>query len=240
MSYADVGVSYGILDEVKRLSQKEGKSTSLGSKHLSVHEISKSRGESAYVWEEKNCYRAFVMEGLGTKNLIADEMESIADKSYYGAIAKDTVAMIVNDLIVVGATPQVITAYFAVGSSGWFSDKQRASDLVKGWAGAFRACVCVLVGGVAWFCQCPTSTAPSAVRSRYFSTYACQRPSRNAPRTRCAMSTGGDSALSRYRKKKSLYPSRSFAARGATEAKPIDQSPKRRASMAPSKTLMIR
>ncbi len=147
MSYADVGVSYGILDEVKRLSQKEGKSTSLGSKHLSVHEISKSRGESAYVWEEKNCYRAFVMEGLGTKNLIADEMRSVTDKSYYGAIAKDTVAMIVNDLIVVGATPQVITAYFAVGSSGWFSDKQRASDLVKGWAGACRESGAVWGGG---------------------------------------------------------------------------------------------
>ena len=147
ISYADAGVSYRILDEVKRLSQREGKRTSLGGRHTSVHEVSKSRGESAYVWEEKNCYRAFVMEGLGTKNLVADEMRSVTGKSYYGAIAKDTVAMIVNDLIVVGASPQVVTAYFAVGGSDWFSDKKRAVDLITGWAAACRDSGAIWGGG---------------------------------------------------------------------------------------------
>ncbi|MFN8423703.1 MAG: hypothetical protein U0470_10115 [Anaerolineae bacterium] len=44
--------------------------------------------------------------------------------------------MIVNGLIVVGAAPQVITAYWAVGDGAWFDDRQRARDLVDGWAAA--------------------------------------------------------------------------------------------------------
>jgi phosphoribosylformylglycinamidine cyclo-ligase len=84
-----------------------------------------------------------VMEGLGTKNLVADEMAKITGKSYYDAIAQDTVAMIVNDLIVVGAAPEVVTAYFAVGDSGWFTNEKRAKDLLSGWANA-----CLLSGAI--------------------------------------------------------------------------------------------
>jgi phosphoribosylformylglycinamidine cyclo-ligase len=46
--------------------------------------------------------------------------------------------MIVNDVVVVGAEPQVVTAYWAVGSSAWFDDRARAADLVRGWT---EACV---------------------------------------------------------------------------------------------------
>ena len=54
--------------------------------------------------------------------------------------------MIVNDLIVVGALPQVVNAYFAIGDSSWMDDKERASDLINGWA---KACelACAAWGG---------------------------------------------------------------------------------------------
>jgi len=59
-------------------------------------------------------------------------------------LAQDTVAMIVNDLVVVGAKPQVVNAYFAAGSSDWFADDKRAKDLTEGWANACK------LAGVVW------------------------------------------------------------------------------------------
>lgn len=139
ITYKSSGVNYGVLDPVKKLAQTKAAQTAEG-----FPEISASRGESAYVWEEKDGYRAFVIEGLGTKNLVADAMRAITGKTYYDALAQDTVAMIINDLIVVGAVPQVVSAYFAVGDSGWFKDEKRATDLVEGWAAACR------LSGAAW------------------------------------------------------------------------------------------
>ena len=46
------------------------------------------------------------------------------------AIAQDTIAMAVNDLITVGATPLVVQAYWAAGGSDWFDDAARAEALV--------------------------------------------------------------------------------------------------------------
>lgn len=144
LTYASTGVNYHSLDPIKLLAQKAAAKTLRNS---SVSEISASRGESAYVWEEKDAYRAFVIEGLGTKNLVADEMYKITGKTYYDAIAQDTVAMIVNDLIVVGAKPQVINAYFAVGDSDWFLDKKRAVDLINGWVKACQLSSAAWGGG---------------------------------------------------------------------------------------------
>ena len=142
ISYASSGVKYELLDPIKKLAQKKALST----KNLLApfREITASRGESAYVWDEGKSYKAFVIEGLGTKNLVADEMEKLTGKTFYEAIAQDTVAMIVNDLLVVGAKPQVINAYFAVGDSEWMSNQKRSEALIKGWA---KACQ---LSGATW------------------------------------------------------------------------------------------
>jgi phosphoribosylformylglycinamidine cyclo-ligase len=71
-------------------------------------------------------------------------MNVLTGKSYYAAIAQDTIAMAVNDLITVGATPLVVQAYWAAGGSQWFADAQRAMALVEGWKRACDHC------GVAW------------------------------------------------------------------------------------------
>lgn len=135
-TYADTGVDYSSLDPIKVLAQKVAKKTSGNLKNFNASEILASRGESAYVWEEADAHRALVVEGLGTKNLVADAMRQHTGKTYYDSIAQDTVAMIVNDLVVVGALPQVVNAYFAVGDSDWMLDKERAQDLINGWASA--------------------------------------------------------------------------------------------------------
>ena len=146
-TYASTGVRYNLMDAFKRLAQLKAKTTSKNLSRFGMKEVKESRGESAYVWEEQSSYRALVIEGLGTKNIIADEVRKYTGKTYYDTLAQDTVAMIVNDLIVVGADPQVINAYFAVGNSRWFSDKKRLNDLVSGWAHAVQKAGAVWGGG---------------------------------------------------------------------------------------------
>lgn len=135
-TYANSGVDYSMMDPIKVLAQKKAAETAGNLNAFNANEIIASRGESAYVWEEGDSYRSLVIEGLGTKNLVADAMRKVSGKTYYDAIAQDTIAMIVNDLIVVGALPQVINAYFAIGDSNWMNDQQRANDLINGWAHA--------------------------------------------------------------------------------------------------------
>lgn len=145
--YASTGVNYDAMDPFKKLAQLRARATSEKLNRFGMREVEASRGESAYVWEEQDCYRAFAIEGLGTKNRVADAMRGITGKTYYDTIAQDTVAMIINDLIVVGAEPQVVNAYFAAGSSDWFSDEERAKDLVEGWAKACNLAGAVWGGG---------------------------------------------------------------------------------------------
>ncbi len=135
-TYAQSGVDYSAMDPIKVLAQKRAAETANNLAAFNAREIVESRGESAYVWDEGDSYRSLVIEGLGTKNLVADAMRQYGDKTYYDAIAQDTIAMVVNDLIVVGALPQVVNAYFAIGDSNWMKDEQRAADLINGWAAA--------------------------------------------------------------------------------------------------------
>jgi phosphoribosylformylglycinamidine cyclo-ligase len=153
ITYSQTGVNYQAMDPVKVLAQLRAKETSDNLSRFGMSEVGASRGESAYVWEEKDSYRAFVIEGLGTKNLIADAVRKYTGKTYYDVIAQDTVAAIVNDLVVVGADPQIVNAYFAVGNSDWFLDEERAKDLVEGWAKA-----CGLAGAVWGGGETPTLT----------------------------------------------------------------------------------
>lgn len=144
ISYAQTGVNYEVMDPLKILAQKMGQTTGKNLSQFNFKEIAESRGESAYVWEEADCYRALVIEGLGTKNLVADEMEKITNQTYYDSIAQDTVAAIVNDILTVGALPQVINAYFGTGGPDWFTNSKRSTALVEGWA---KACN---MAGVSW------------------------------------------------------------------------------------------
>lgn len=147
MSYAATGVDYTKLDATKRLAQEAAAATSDLLTESGMRELAESRGESAYVWEVGDSYWAQVIEGLGTKNLVADAVRSLTGKTHYDAIAKDTVAMIVNDLITVGASPLVVNAYFGVGDSAWMADTERAQDLVTGWAAACREAGATWGGG---------------------------------------------------------------------------------------------
>lgn len=132
-TYSQSGVDYSKLDPSKVSAQQAAASTSGYLKGFGFEEIATSRGESAYVWDQGESYGAFVVEGLGTKNMIADVAREFTGKTHYDSLAQDTIAMIVNDLVVVGAVPTVINAYWAVGASEWHDDQERVADLVSGW-----------------------------------------------------------------------------------------------------------
>ncbi len=144
LSYEQAGVVYDLIDPVKISAQRAAASTAV---QLTAHgfaEVSASRGESAYVVDVGPFYLASIVECLGSKALVADEMARLTGRSWYAGIAQDTIAMAINDLITVGATPLVVQAYWAAGGSDWFGDADRAQDLVAGWKAACVTC------GVAW------------------------------------------------------------------------------------------
>jgi len=99
-------------------------------------ELAASRGESSYVWDEGDKFRAGVIEGLGTKNLVTDEVDKANpdEPSHYEAIAQDSIAMIANDLIVSGADPQLFWVHVAAGESAWFTDERRTQAFNLGCA----------------------------------------------------------------------------------------------------------
>lgn len=150
MTYAGVGVVYEILDDFKTGAQDAASRTSQNICRLNggkYREFSPSRGESAFLIETPDNFLAHVEEGLGTKNLVADAMYELMGKSYYDQIAQCTAAMIVNDLITVGALPLSVAMHLAGGDSPWFDDKVRVTDLVNGWKNACDLARCVWGGG---------------------------------------------------------------------------------------------
>ena len=148
LSYEQAGVNYDLIDPLKVSAQRAAAATAV---HLAGHgftEVKASRGESAYVVDVGPFYIASIVECLGSKALVADEMARLTGKSgYYEGIAQDTIAMAVNDLITVGATPLVVQAYWAAGGSEWFADAARAQALVAGWQRACNICKVAWGGG---------------------------------------------------------------------------------------------
>lgn len=133
ITYSAVGDNYDIKDPIKKLAQVAAAKTSINLKKAGFEEISDTRGESAFVWEQGNVLMASVVEGLGTKNLVADAMRGVNGKTYYDIIGHDTVATIINDLITVGAKPLVVHAYWAIEDNSWLEDTQRMTDFISGW-----------------------------------------------------------------------------------------------------------
>src|SRR5471032_349339 len=111
---SQAAVNYRDLDPSKIILQQAAASTARNLEdNFGYHEVAESRGESAYVWWEGDKYQAMVIEGLGTKNLVADElfkqvreasvaqsqianeMSQATGKTYYDAIGQDAALTII-------------------------------------------------------------------------------------------------------------------------------------------------
>ena len=143
-SYKDAGVDYDALDAGKRMAMARALATSglLAARGGRARDA--SRGEPAFVFDLDGRTLAFVVEGLGTKSVLARVVHESLGANRFAEVAYDTVAAILNDLACVGALPLVVNAYFATGASEWYLQTDRARALLEGWQ---RACV---DAGCAW------------------------------------------------------------------------------------------
>lgn len=131
-------VDYTKLDPVKRAAvEKFG--PGIGSiERLGMKIVSETVGESAVAIELNNAdyYLAFNVEGLGTKNLIADAMYKDprgGKLAYFENLGKDNVAMSTNDLSSIGADPFVYGDIISTHNSDWFEGRdEKAQALLEG------------------------------------------------------------------------------------------------------------
>jgi phosphoribosylformylglycinamidine cyclo-ligase len=146
-SYRDAGVDYETLDAGKRLAMAAALSTSPLLAAHGARALEDSRGEPAFVFELDERTLAFVVEGLGTKSIVARQVLAEQGIDRFADVAYDTVAAIVNDLCCVGALPLVVNAYFATGSSEWYREADRSRALVEGWRRGCEDAGCAWGGG---------------------------------------------------------------------------------------------
>jgi phosphoribosylformylglycinamidine cyclo-ligase len=147
-SYREAGVDYETLDAGKRLAMAAALSTSPLLGAHGARALEDSRGEPAFVFELDGRALAFVVEGLGTKSIVARQVLAELGIDRFADVAYDTVAAIVNDLCCVGALPLVVNAYFATGSSEWYrTGDARSRSLVEGWRRACTDAGCAWGGG---------------------------------------------------------------------------------------------
>ena len=133
--YSKAGIDYDVLDESKRAAIRNAEATShLLATHHGGKVIEESRGASAFVLELGGQQLAFVVEGLGTKSILARHWLEQTGEDRYADVAIDGVAAIVNDVASVGALPVVVNAYFATGASDWHAQGDtKITSLLEGW-----------------------------------------------------------------------------------------------------------
>jgi phosphoribosylformylglycinamidine cyclo-ligase len=136
--YGDAGVDYDALDRAKRKAIKTASETDGLLEAHGGRSLPGSRGEPAFSFTLDDQGYAFVLECLGTKSVLARRYHEDAGTNLFHNVGYDAVAAIVNDLICVGALPLVITAYFSTGHASWYSNEDRFSSLVDGWAAGCR------------------------------------------------------------------------------------------------------
>jgi phosphoribosylformylglycinamidine cyclo-ligase len=137
-AYGSAGVDYETLDASKRDALSEALATSNLLAAAGGRAIDESRGEPAFVFQLENETLALVLETLGTKSIIARQVDEQLGINAFDNVAYDAVAAIVNDLSCVGALPLVVNAYFATGSTAWYENNDRHARLLAGWR---EACV---------------------------------------------------------------------------------------------------
>jgi phosphoribosylformylglycinamidine cyclo-ligase len=135
--YSASGVDYGALDAGKREALTQALATSSLLAARGGTALDASRGEPAFAFEIAGRTFGFVLEGLGTKAVIAEAVFETTGANRFAEISYDTVAAIVNDLCCIGALPLVVNAYFATGTSGWYEQHpDRHAALLEGWRAA--------------------------------------------------------------------------------------------------------
>jgi phosphoribosylformylglycinamidine cyclo-ligase len=145
--YSKAGIDYDVLDESKRAAIRNAEATSGLIAAHGGRVVEESRGASAFVLELGGQQLAFVVEGLGTKSILARQWLEQTGEDRFADIGIDGVAAIVNDVASVGALPVVVNAYFATGGSDWHAGATSIPSLLEGWRAGCETAQAVWGGG---------------------------------------------------------------------------------------------
>ncbi|MFA4855931.1 MAG: AIR synthase-related protein [archaeon] len=140
MKYSDI-VDYSKLDPVKKAALEKFSDTVSRPERLGLRIVPETLGEPAVAIDlpGQDFMLAFNVEGLGTKNLIADSMSKDPrgkGVKYYESVGKDCLAMSTNDLAAIGADAFVYGDILSSGDSAWFSDPGKARAVLHGFRAA--------------------------------------------------------------------------------------------------------
>ncbi|MDO8625565.1 MAG: AIR synthase related protein, partial [Candidatus Diapherotrites archaeon] len=136
MRYSDI-VDYSKLDPVKRQAITQFGPLMENVAQKGVRILPETLGEPAIAIEisGSDFLIAFNVEGLGTKNLIAEQMATDPrgkGVQYFEDIGVDTLAMATNDLSAIGAEPIVYGDILSSGDSNYFASEEKTAALLGG------------------------------------------------------------------------------------------------------------
>jgi len=158
MKYADI-VDYDKLDPFKQEAIRRFRETLKYPNRFGMRIIKESVGETAVVLEAdflKGVYLAFNVEGLGTKNIVAESMAEkerigqglgISRRKLFAGLGQDVMAMSLNDLGAVGGIPVVYGPIVALGSNDYLVDEDIRNGLLDGFVGGAEIAHVAIPGG---------------------------------------------------------------------------------------------
>lgn len=137
--YKDL-IDYTRLDPVKKEAMAMFASTLVHPERLRIRVMPVGESGVALDFLGYDFMLGFNVEGLGTKNDIADKMYgdmkrqgSTDPHRVYRFIGQDTAAMSVMDLVSSGADPFAYGDFLTAGSDKWFEDTERNHALLEGY-----------------------------------------------------------------------------------------------------------
>ncbi len=143
MRYSDI-VDYDKLDPFKEESIRRLQKTLSNPERLGISVVEESIGETAVAVDigySGDFYLAFNVEGLGTKNMIAEVMAEkkrigegigIDRRTLFAGLGQDEMAMTLNDLTGIGATPFLFEPIVATGDSDYLTDPDKSAGIIDG------------------------------------------------------------------------------------------------------------
>lgn len=157
MKYSDI-VDYDKLDPFKEACIRRFQSTLSYPNRLGISIVPESIGETAVALNLGfgDFYIAFGVEGLGTKNMIAEAMAEkeiigkgigIEERILFTGIGQDEMAMTLNDLSGIGATPILFEPVIATGSSDYLINHHRSAGLIDGFEKGAQIARVAIPGG---------------------------------------------------------------------------------------------
>ncbi len=143
MRYSDI-VDYDKLDPFKEECIRRLHGTLLNPETSGIRIIEESIGETAVavsIHDSYDFYLAFNIEGLGTKNMIAEAVAEkerigkgigISRRKLFAGLGQDEMAMTLNDLAAIGAMPILFEPIVATGDSDYLTDPDISAGLIDG------------------------------------------------------------------------------------------------------------